>query len=350
MSTISTTDARGLITKMLVDVYKERTAPTAFLRSFFPAKESATKSLSIEVQRGTEKVAVDVERGTEGNRNTFSRTSEKIFIPPYYREYLDATDLDLYDMLFSMPNVDSAIFSQFMDQLADKLRLLQDIIERAYEVQASEVLETGIVTLEEGINIDFKRKAASLVDKGAGNYWATGTVDPYDDLETGANFIRKVGKASGDIFNVLMGSEALADFLNNTKVKERADIRNFMLDEVLMPQRTSSGASPHGVVSAGSYRFRIWTYAQFFDTKAGVSTAYLNPKKIVILPEAPRFVMGFAAVPQLLTMGQGVRKGAFIFGDYIDERNSKHVFDIKSAGVAIPVAVDTVHTTQVVTS
>lgn len=347
MSTISTTDARGLFTKMLIDVYKERTAPTAFLRSFFPAKETATKELSIEVQRGTEKIAVDVERGTEGNRNMFSKSTEKIFIPPYYREYFDITELDLYDRLFSDSNIDDGVFTDFMDQVADKLRMLQDKIERAYELQCSQVLETGIVQLNAGINIDFKRKAASLVDKGAGNYWATGTISPYTDLENGANFLRQVGKAQGSIFNVIMGSSALADFLDNTLVKERADIRNFTMDILAAPQRDSVGASMHGQVSGGAYRFNILSYPQFYDNSAGVSTAYVNAKKIILLPENPRFKLGFAAVPQLVTAG-GVRKGAFIVGDYIDERNDKHVFDIKSAGVAIPTAVDQIYTLQVV--
>ena len=44
----------------------------SFLRSFFPVKTTASKYVSIEVQRGTEYAAVDVLRGTDGNRNTFS--------------------------------------------------------------------------------------------------------------------------------------------------------------------------------------------------------------------------------------------------------------------------------------
>ena len=347
MPTIATSDARALFTKMLVDVYRERTAPTAFLRSFFTVKEEVTKELSIEVQRGTEKIAVDVERGTEGNRNKFSRSTEKIFVPPYYREYFDATELSLYDRLFGSTEIDDGIFTAFLEQVAEKLRLLQDKIERAYEVQCSQVLETGIVTLNAGINIDFKRKAASLVDN-SGSPWTTGTNSPYDDLEEGGNFLRQTGKISGGVINAIFGSSALSAFLNNTIVKDRADVRNFFLDMVRGPQRNSVGAALHGEVSAGSYNFRIWTYPEFYDNSSGVSTPYINPKKVILLPEAPRFVLGFAAVPQLATVNGGVKKGAYIVGDYVDERNHKHIFDIRSAGVAIPVAVDQIYTMQVV--
>lgn len=348
MSDINTTDAKGLFTKMLVDVYKERPQVTAFLRSFFPDSIQRTKTLSIEVQRGFEKIAVDVIRGSIGARNKFARTSEKIFLPPYWREYFDATDLNSYDRLFGSTSIDDGAFTTLLEEVAEKMGMLQDLIERAQEVQCSQVFETGIVTLVNGTNIDFKRKALSLVDKGAGNYWATGTVDPNEDLKIAARFVRQVGKGQGGNYNVLMGDLALNDYLNNDIVKERADIRNFSLDAIRAPQRNSVGATLHGEVSAGSYKFRIWGYPEFFDNASNVSTPYLNDKKIVVLPEAPRFKFGFAAVPQLATQGGGVRAGKFIFGDYVDERKATHDFDVKSAGLPIPVAIDQIHTTQVV--
>jgi len=347
MGSISTTDAKALFTKMMVAQYIERPQVMGFLRSFFADKIESTKELSIEVQRGTEKVAVDVIRGSIGNRNNFTRSTEKIFIPPYHREYFDATDLSLYDRLFADDRIGAGVFTRFLEQVTEKMGLVQDKIERAHEVQCAEVLLTGIVTLQKGINIDFKRKALSLVDLGGGNYWTTGTVDPYATLETAGEFIRTAGKAQGGVYNVILGSDALSAFLNNDIVKGRSDIRNFFMDEVLMPQRNATGATSHGEVSSGSYRFRLWSYPEFRDV-SGVSTPYIDPKSIIVLPLAPRFVMGFAAVPQLATIGGGIRKGKFIFGDYIDERNSAHDFDVKSAGLAIPVGIDQIATVQVV--
>jgi hypothetical protein len=355
MAVISTTEARSLFTKKLIAVYKERTAPTAFLRSFFQVKESDTKQISIEVQRGTEKIAVDVQRGTEGNRNQFSKSSEKIFVPPYYREYFDATDLDFYDRLFTENGtVDAVTFGMWLSTVAEKLMMLQHKIERRYELQCAQVLETGIVTLDNGDNIDFKRKADSLVANGAGNTWLTNTVNPYATLEAGATFIRTKGKAQGNIFNVIMGETALTHFLGNTIVKERADIRRISLDVIRQPQREATGGVLHGEVSAGAYVFRLWTYPEYYDTKTTTNNPYINPKKVMILPDSPYFVMGFAAVPQLIgtkaDVGAGLagKRGAFLVGEYLDERNSAHIIDIKSAGVAIPVSIDQIYTAQVV--
>ncbi len=345
---IAVTDARGLFTKMLIDVYKERIAPLSFLRSFFPAKESFTKELSIEVQRGTEKIAVDVERGTEGNRNSFSKSTEKIFVPPYYHEYFDITHLDLYDRLMgSTGEIDDAMFTRFMEDVADKLRMVQDKIDRAYERQCAQVLETGIVTLTAGVSIDFKRKAASLRDL-SGTPW-TGANDPYAQLIEGATFIRTKGKTRASIFDLIMGDEVLPALYNNAKFLARGPLTNINLDSTRPPQRDAIGGVLHGEITFGAYKGRIWTYPEFYDDSTGTATPYLNPKKIIMLPDSPRFVLGFAAVPQLLTGGGTVpKKGQYLVNEFVDQRKATHDIDIKSAGVAIPVAVDQIWTAQVV--
>lgn len=351
MGVISTVDARSIFTKKLIAVYKERTTPTAFLRSFFMVKESNTKQLSIEVQRGTEKIAVDVERGTEGKRNSFSKSSEKIFVPPYYREYFEATELDFYDRLFSENGtVDEVTFATWVETVIEKLQLLQDKIERAYELQASQVLETGIVTLNAGTNIDFKRKAASLVAYNAANDFAINTVDPAKVLEAGATFIRTKGKSVGNIFNVIMGGAVLNAMMNNTIFKAKLDLRRVDLGEIRQPQRDAMGGVLHGEISGGAYRFRIWTYPEYYDTATVENNLYVADKKLIILPENPKFVMGFAAVPRVMSDNRGnddgltYRTGKYSVGRYIDPRKATDVFDIMSAGVAIPVAVDQIYT------
>jgi hypothetical protein len=345
---ISAQDARGLFTRMVVDVYIEKILPKSFLRSFFPTVESATKLISIEVQRGFEKIAVDVYRGSEGNRNTFGSSTEKTFLPPFYREYFDATDMDLYERMAGTGTIDIGIFNQFLTSVAERLIQLTAKIDRAYELQCAQVLETGIVTLNSGTNIDFKRKAASKVDAGSGNYWTNGSVDPNTILESGANFIRQVGKAQGSVINILAGSEALTTLLNNDIVKDRAKFVQYGLDMVTPAQRDSVGASFHGEISFGSYRGRLWSYPEFYDNAAGESTPYLNPKNVVLLPEKPQFKLSYAAVPQLLDESAAPKQGAYLIGEFKDVKNTAHIFDVKSAGVAVPVAVDQIYTAQVV--
>ena len=68
-----------------------------------------------------------------------------------------------------------------------------------------------------------------------------------------------------------------------------------------------------------------------------------------MVPEKPNFKFGFGAVPQIISgKNPKIVAGAFVIGDYPDEKNAAHIYDIKSAGVAIPVAVDTIFTRKVI--
>lgn len=347
--TIPVQDARNVFTQTLFDVYREKITPMSFLRSFFKVKETTSKNVSIEVQRGTEKVAPDVYRHSSGTRLKQGLSSQKIWTPPYYHPYIVCNEHELYDVAIGARSPE--MIARLANELSDEVIKMRHTIERAYELQCAQVLDTGVVELDSGDNIDFKRKADSLVDKGGGNYWATGTVDPYADMETACQFLRRTGKSTGGVFNAILGSEALSDFLSNTIVKERADIRRIALDDLQMPQVGAEGGVFHGQVSAGAYKVNIWSYEEGYEDENGNWVNYIDSKKMIMLPLAPRFVMAYAGVPQLLTNGNEVpQKGAFMLQEFIDERAQAHEVHLKSAGLAVPVRVDQMHTTQVVAS
>ena len=355
MASITLEQARLKFTQALVDKYREMPIVMSFLRSFFVKKTSTSKYISIEVQRGNEKIAVDVQRGTPGNRNEFGRSTQKIILPPYFREYFDATDLDFYDLLFTDVGgmVDGKTFANWINEVNEKLKLLQQKIERRQELQCAQVLEDGIVTLENGDNIDFKRKALSKVT--IVTKWDDGASDPIVDLLVGCNFIRQEGKAQGGLFNLILGQSALEALINNAKITSRADIRRYELAVVHEPQKNSVGATLHGRITVGSYVVLLWAYPEFYDDAGGTSTPYLNAKKVILIPQVPRFIFSFAAVPMIkrdLPKAEFANfisqvQGSFVVGNYIDERDEKHVFDVKSSGVPIPVAVDQIWTAAV---
>lgn len=356
---ISANQARANFTSMCVDVFSDMRTPASFLRSFFPSEQSYTKYVSIQVERDYELIATDVSRGTEGNRNTFATSTEKVMLPPYYREFFDATEIDLYDRLFGSTAIDMGIYSQLTATVARRLAMLKNKIERRYEKQISEVFDTGIVTLVNGDNIDFKRRAGSLVAYTTTNNFADDTVNPYQVLEAGCKFVREQGKAAGAVYNAIMGQSAWDAFLANAKVINRNKLMAWPLDQLTAATRGATGYSYHGQVDAGSYRVNIFTYPEPYDTVSGgtrTSSYYINDKKVIILPETPRFKLSFASVPQLLRSGTGMMEDAelaplqsspYVVADYIDPRNTTHIFDIKSAGLAIPTSVDQIYTVQV---
>lgn len=342
------TQLRAEFTKKLIDVYQERIAVPSFLRSFFPTVTSPTKDISIEVERLGELVAVDVLRGTEGNRNTFSKSSEKVFTPPYYREYFDATELDIYDRVLGAMGTDNAqLFASLMNTVMDRLDTLKAKMERAKEIQCAQVLETGIVTVAKGTDIDFGRKTTSKVTL-TGAFWDGASTDPFKQLETGCNFVRSVGKSGDAVFNALLGSDALSALLNNKQFLARQNLFNMALDQVVLPVRNATGGTYHGTVTAGGYKVQLWGYPQTYDAANGTATPYLNTKNVTIIPSMPRFKMAHAAVPQLVgEPGQLPVQGEYIVGEYLDTRKAVHDFDIQTAAIAVPVAVDQIYTAQV---
>ena len=338
--------------------------PTEFLRSFFETREVSSKEVSIEVQRNSENIAVDVLRGTEGNRNTMDRFSEKVFIPPYYREYLDATQLYFYDQLFGRGDVemDEMTLQDWIAEIMERMMMLQAKIERSIEKQCSEVLQTGIVLLNNGTNIDFRRKATSLVDLTTGSYWDQTAVDPIPSIEAGCTFLRQQGKMMGGVVNMILGEKAYSSLLANSEFQNRIDFRRVPIVDLSMPQRQAEavGSAFHGEFSAGAYIVRVWTYPQFYEAtaNAGATTPYINTRNMILLPMEPRFRLAYAAVPKLIRDTRNAefpefimqQRGAFTIGNYIDERTETHVFDIKSAPLAIPVAVDQIYTATVTTA
>lgn len=345
---IAASDARGLFTKKLIDVYQERIRPKSFIRSFFPSTFAPTNSVSIEVERGFEYVAADVVRGSEGNFNRFSKSTEKIFQPPMWREYFNATELDIYDRVLGSQGTDNSdLFVQLLNTVADRTMILQDMIERSKEVLCAQVLQTGILTTNVGDNIDFKRKAASMVDLvGAGGYWTTGATDIFAQLEAACVWLRKVGKVQGGRFLAIMGAGAATALFKNTTFLNRQNLYNLALDAIAAPRMNLTGGVYHGTVTAGPYTVELWTYPEYYENRSNVMTPYIDDANVVVIPPAPRFKFAHGLVPQLVTEpGQAApQQGEWVYGNFIDERKAKHDFDVQSAGLPIPVAVDQIYT------
>lgn len=348
-------EARGLVRNMLVEIYQDDPLPTKYLQSMFKMKESRSKSISIEVRRFDEEVAVDVIRGTEGNRNSFGDFSMKKFIPPYYREYHDATELDFYDVMYASDEgpVTSSTMASWAEEIARRNRVLQNKIARRKELGCKQVLETGIVTLKNGDNIDFKRKVESIEDLNtAEGYWDT-AIDPFISIERGCDFIRQKGKAQGGVLNLTLGSRAMNALLNNQFFKDKANLRR--VDNVSLHKPTAaSDGKVHGEITVGGDTVRLFSYKEFYkDPLTGNTLPYVSADKVVLTPEVPSFIMSHAAVPVTHRKENGTphiefSAGEFIFGDYVDSKLDKHIHDVKSAFLPIPVGVDQIWTAKVV--
>ena len=352
--------ARGIFTKAYLAAYKERIPVSSFLMSFFQILTFATKTVAIEVQRGTERIAVDVLRGVDGNRNIFSKSTEKEFQPPFYNENFDATSLDRYDIspFGGNFNGDAATIGYLASDVADKTLALKDKIDRAKENQCAQIFETGIVTLNSGDNIDFKRKADSKVDLAAdGGYWGIVATDIEAQLIKGAEFVRQKGKNGTPEFNLVMSGLAYSALKKSNYFSKHANYEQVQLIDIRMPQTSTFGAGYMGRITAGAYIYHIWTYDEVYEyANTGVITRYWPIDYAFMVPvQGTRFNLVHAGVPAILRDTRnaefsqfiGQVKAEYYLNNYVDEKAKAHVFEIFSAPLAVPVTVDQIYTMKV---
>lgn len=342
------------LTKRIIASFSDDSAPKLGLSSWFPSLTTSAKMISIEVERNRQLVASQVQRNTGGNINTFSNSNEKMYIPPYFEEIFDFTAAQSYDATFGNGNNPNQ--SQVIDMIRDtskRLKTLKDKIQRAIELQRAQALQTGIVIMKNGDNIDYKRKAASLVTKTGTDVWANADGKPLDDVAAAIKFIRQEGKSALRQFDLILGEAAFSDFMNNAQVKATAEFRRISILEIGTTRfDNTTGLNFHGQFSTKNGLVNIWTYDDFYENENGTFSEYIDPKNALVLPRDFVGTTSFAGVPAIRRDKSNAEypefiqqmEAEFFVNNYVDPRKKAHWFEICSAPLAVPVSVDRVVT------
>ena len=346
---------RPVLTQGIVAIYDEviRIKPTSALRALFKPKLSKLALPTVAVRRGTEQLAPDVVLGSKGNRVQLTNATYKTYQPFYFAQTVDLVGLQAYQVLFSSQSWSENDGVSFLQEFRVALETAKDQIERTVEYWCSQILETGTFTsFVSGTQVNFGRLAGSMVDLGAGNYWAATGTNPYKDLENGCVWIRQYGKRSDSQFNALFGQQAWNDFITNSTVMGRQMPYQMKLDDIVAPNRLGDGSSYMGTITAGSYTIHCWTYPQFFDMPGtNVKTAYWPTTKVVIFPPDPDFELISAAVPQLPVGGtNSLVVDNYVMKEYINEYDVIHEMKVESRPIPVPIAIDTMYTITAVAS
>jgi hypothetical protein len=352
---LSISQLRGVFKTAYMKVYSESIPAPSFLRSFFKKQIYNSLTVQLEVERGTETIAADIVRGARGERNTFSVGTAKEFLPPYYKLYFDATQLDHYDNVIGQNATGRAITQAGLlgKSAAKKTVELRKKIERRIELQAGQVFDTGVVTLENGDDVDFKRKAGSLVDLvGSGGYWTVAATDIESQLIAGMEFIRKQGKNGTPEANLVMSGASWIDVKKSDYFKNTANFQQVSLIDIKMPQTSAFGAGYHGVITAGAYKIHVWTYDEVYEEPVGTFKRYMPANKAVLIPvKGTQFETAYTAVPSVMKANGrefiGQVSGDYILYDNVDKNNMAHYFYVMSAPINIPISVDMIYTMQV---
>lgn len=345
------------IAKKVVGRFQEDIPVRSGFSGFFPTQTTPTLMVDVEVERDNDLIAVDVMRFTEGNKNKFTRATEHTYVPPFFKEDYDFARDEVYMNTVALGVTNALGANQTIAQNALKnVRKNKKKIERAIRKQQADVLQTGIVTLKNGDSIDFKRKAASMVDLGAGNYWSEATGKPSNDLGTAMTFLREVGNSVGSTVNVVMRTDAMNAFLANASMEKILNSRRMDRAKIDMPQfNEASGMAFHGQVAAGDFVVNLWTYNEKYTDSAGATQYYLDSKNVVVLPSDFQGKQIFGGLPYMRnasfagakTRIPGVKEADFLLRAYDDEKTISSTLELTSAPLAVPFTIDKVFTMQV---
>ena len=321
------------------------------LEGLFPRETYQAQLLSIQVQRNRQLVAVDVQRCTDPHRNIFSKSTEKLFRPPFYKESIDFCKCDGYEASYGSGIVPSeGVTRTLASSTIREMQAIKNKVERAIELQRSQVLQTGIVTLKNGDSIDYKRRAESI--SGVTTPWSDPTADAYGDLVKGMRFLRGKGQSSATSINVIFGENALTNFMQNDAVKENLEIRRADKINIVMPQFDNvTGMVYHGQASAGDFIINIWTYNEsYLDPDDNVTEKnYIDPDNVIMVPSDFIGETSFASTPLVRYDSDGTPyvtnvKGQYTVYDIIYQVKAAWEIIVQSSPLVVPISIDRIYT------
>jgi len=354
---ISILEHRAAFTSKVVGEFKEVIPVRAGFTDLFPSETTPSYYVDIMVKRGSKNIAVDVKRFTDGDKTKFSISQEKKFLPPHYKLDYDYTRSDIYLSSAALGVTNSASANKAM-----AIKALEAVVENkdsiiiAIRKQQADVLQTGVVSIKNGDNIDYKRRSASMVDIGAGNYWTTTTNRPKDDIQAGLKFLRNTGRSSGGTVNMFMRGEDYLSMMETDQMKEIANFRRIENIEIGMPQFSElSGMTFQGRVAGVDRVVNVYTYDETYDDENGDEQYFLTLGNVVMIPSDFKGKTIFGALPAevmstvagVTEMVPGIVEADFLLRGYSDRRTLSSTLELTSSPLVVPFTIDKIYTMKI---
>jgi hypothetical protein len=293
-------------TKVMIAMYEQEAEPTLFLSGMFQSPMQNfhnSEEVEIDIVRGEEEVSIAIQDLSTGARlNSGDIYTNKSFKPPIHKE---AGPINAHNLIKRMPGQDPFQAVDFQANAVEKgmklLRKLQRKILRAVELQSSQVLTTGTVTLTDDAGnavytIDYAPKATHFPTSSVA--WDNASSTKLADIESLANVVRGDGLANPDM--LIMGEESYELFIQDSDVLARLDNTRIEGNGVVPMDRMGNGGIFRGVIEIGNYRYDIWTYGgRYKDPQTGASTKYIPDDKVILRASSGRLDATFGGIPRI---------------------------------------------------
>lgn len=307
-------------TQKLVKVYEDMAPPAGHLTSYFrspPQNFHLSEEVEIDIKRHGRSIAIALNTITaDGHKNEVSQFTNKKFKPPVYQEQ---TVVDAFQGLKraagDAPHAEREYRGKLLQAVVSASLEMHSKIGRSVEVMASQVLQTGKLTLldengEKTYELDFKPKAAHFPT--AGNDWNSGSAAPLTDLASLAEVVRKNGKVNPNRLD--FGSDAWTDFTADTEVQAILDNRRTERG-FFRPEKRGDGSTRQGVISVGDYEFELFTYPDSYDhPQTGADTKYITSDNVIMTSDRDTVLdLTFGDIPVFPNLDGVVRANMLTF-------------------------------------
>lgn len=297
---------------MAIDMYNTRTmlraieqikTPKTFLRDtiFGQVETHTTKYVDIDIQKGNRRLAAYVSPLLQGKVVTREGFTTNTYEPPYIKEKMITTSQDFLtrDMGTNVYSGGQSAQQKAQKQLGKDIRTLAMRCDRTEEVQASQAIQTGIVTaVGDGISatIDFGLLSSHKPVLTSTDKWDDLTnSDPIADLRTWRDLVSQdAGMVPKD---VIMGADAIKNFLRNTKVQALLDNRRIVMGQI------DPSNLPNGVIYWGHLNesgLDVWEYTEwYYDVGLSTEVPMIDPDKVVMWARGARATRHYGAIQDL---------------------------------------------------
>jgi hypothetical protein len=319
--------------KIMLEAFKSKAKPTMYLASKANVVITKATEFEIDIVRGKETYAVDIVQGAGSRSNDKSRFTTKVYSPLYYDESYTITAMELQKRIPGMTVYQAAQQDYSADLaalLTDKQALIQDKEIRAVEIMARDALFSGVITMHNGVQVDFKKKGTHDVNPGV--KWNAANGIPLTNLEAACNLCREDGLVDDMVFELTVADDVVEALKANAQFVAKANLRHVQNVMMGMPQPAKMGAVFHGIFSAGPYTIELWSYPQRYEVPMGfglagegTKKAYIPSGKALLVPKnGIRFDLVYGGIPQVVPQVDPILQGfglngslTIVEGDYV---------------------------------
>jgi hypothetical protein len=349
-----------------LEAYQQEIVFTPFLSTFFVTKPSYirnSKTVKIDIKRN-EKYVAPVISSAYGRAGKIQKKdyAGKEFEPPTVAlgSAFDASEYE--GKVFGIDEYKSAEVEYIFALQNDMMEVMLEIearMGRAVEWQASQIFNHAnedIILYDENDEavfiINYKGKAAHFPDVTTS--WSDENSNPDGDIQNLSKIIQRNGHSS--VRNLVFGENALINYLKNTKIQDKFDIRRIVSGS-FDPREENEDVTYLGNLLVGSRRYDCWEYSgEFIHPETGDPTPYVDPDKVLFLPAMGSRNVDFRLVycrvfsitkndprfTSLIPTGfVNLGNRAFTSRIWTDEGADNLNIEIKTKPLCIPVSIDT---------